>query len=130
MSLLGAGWAAGHVVVPHGAEPGANVIEDPEFWPTCRSPYHRFSLRPWWQDLRWGGLLGNQSRKLVTSHLGKRIQVAHLVLKVLIGTVKPIALHCTPVNAQRSTNGIAVPAGLQLIVLGKDFNAFLPAPLD
>ena len=108
-----------------------NVVEDAEFWPSrVRSPHHRFSLRLWRQKLRWDGLPGNQSRKLVTGHLGKRIQVAHLLLKVFIGTVKPEALSCAPVNAQRSTDGIAVPAGLQRIVLGEDFNPFLPAPLD
>ena len=98
--------------------------------PPCGSPCHRFRLRLWWQELRWDGLPGNQSRKLVTGHLGKRIQVAHLLLKIFIGTVKPEALTCAPVNAQRSTDGIAVPAGLQRIVLGEDFNPFLPAPLD
>ena len=98
--------------------------------PPVWSPYHRFSLRLWWQELRWDGLPGNQSGKLVTGHLGKRIQVAHLLLKVFIGTVKPEALSCAPVNAQRSTDGIAVPAGLQRIVLGEDLDSFLPAPLD
>jgi hypothetical protein len=62
--------------------------------------------------LSWVGLPGNQLRKLVTGYLGKWIQVPHLVLKVFIGTGKPEALSCTPVNAQRSTDGIAVPAGL------------------
>jgi hypothetical protein len=62
--------------------------------------------------LPWDGLPGNQADKLVTGHLGKRIQVAHLPLKVFTGTVKPEALSCTPVNAQRSTDGIAVPAWL------------------
>jgi hypothetical protein len=81
-------------------------------------------------DLRWDGITRNQSGKLVTGHLGERIQVAHLLLNIFIGTVKPIALSCTPVNAQRPTDGIAVAAGLQLIVLGEDFNTFLPAPLD
>jgi hypothetical protein len=33
------------------------------------------------------------------------------------------------VNAQRSTDGIAVPAGLQYIVLGKDFDSFMPSLL-
>jgi hypothetical protein len=58
------------------------------------------------------GLPGNQSRKLVTGHLGKRIQVAHLLLKVFIGAIKPEALSSSPVNAQRSPDGIAEPAGL------------------
>jgi len=129
--LFGAGWAAGHIVVPHCVELGVDVVEDPEFWPTCVSPYLRLSLRLWWSELRWDGLPGNQSGKLVTCHLGKRIQVAHLLLKIFIGTVKPEALSCTPVNAQRSTDGIAVPAGLQSILLGEDLNpSALPASLD
>jgi hypothetical protein len=33
-------------------------------------------------------------------------------------------------NSQRSTDGIAVPAGLQGIVLGEDFDSFPPASLD
>ena len=37
--LLGAGWAPGDIVVPHCAELGVDVIEDPEFWPTCVAPY-------------------------------------------------------------------------------------------
>jgi hypothetical protein len=107
------------------------VIEDPEFWPTRVSPHLWFSLRLWWSELRWDGLPRNQSGKLVTGHLGKRVQVAHLVHKVFIGTVKPEALSCAPVNTQRPTDGIAVPAGLQHIVLGEDLDSFpLPASLD
>jgi hypothetical protein len=60
----------------------------------------------------WDGLPGNQSRKVLTGHFGNRIQVAHLFLNILTGTVKPEALGGTPVNTQRSTDGIAVPAGL------------------
>jgi hypothetical protein len=116
--------------VPHRAELGVDVVEDPEFWPTHVSPHLRFSLRLWRQELRWDGLSGNQSGNLVTCHLGKRIQVAHLPLKIFIGTVKPEALSCAPVNTQRSTDGIAVPAGLQRIVLGEDLDSFpLPASL-
>ena len=33
-------------------------------------------------------------------------------------------------NAQRSTDGITVPAGLQRVVLGEDLDSFLPANLD
>jgi hypothetical protein len=54
-----------------------------------------------------------------------------LLLKIFIGIVKPEALSCAPVNAQRSTHGIAVPAGLQRIVLGEDLDSFpLLASLD
>jgi len=107
------------------------VVEDPEFWPTPVSPYLRFSPRLWWKELRRDRLPGDQSGKLVTGYLGKRIEVAHLLLKIFIGTVKPEAPACTPVNAQRSTNGIAVPAGLQRIVLREDLDSFpLPASLD
>ena len=113
MPLFGAGWAAGHIVVPPCAELGVDVIEDSEFRPTRVSSHLRFSLRLLWQELRWDGLPGNQSGKVVTGHLGERIQVEHLLLKIFIGTVKPEALRCAPVNAQRSTDGIAVPAGLQ-----------------
>ena len=98
-------------------------------WPAHVPPHHKFSLRFWRQELRWDGLPGNQSRKLVAGHLGKRIQVAHLLLKVFTGTVKPEALTCAPVNAQRSADGIAVPAGLQHIVLGEDFDSFRCLPL-
>jgi hypothetical protein len=105
------------------------MVEDAEFWPTRVSPHRQFSLR--WNELRWDGLPGYQPRKLLTGHLGKRIQVAHLLLKVFISTVKPEAPTCTTVNAQWSTNGIAVPAGLQRIVLGEDLDSFpLPASLD
>jgi len=128
--LFGAGWAAGDIVVPHCAELGVDVVEDPEFWPTHVSPHLPFSLRFWWSELRWDGLPGNQAGKLITGHLGKRNQVAHLLLKIFIGAVKPEALSCAPVNAQRPADGIAVPAGLQHIVLGEDLDSFLPAPLD
>jgi len=53
-----------------------------------------------------------------------------LLLKTFTGTLKPEALSCTTVNAQRSTDGIAVTAGVQRIVLREDFNPFLPAPLE
>jgi len=57
--------------------------------------------------------------------------VAHLLLKIFIGTVKPKALTCAPVNTQRPTDGIAVPAGLQRIVLGEDLDSFpLPTSPD
>jgi hypothetical protein len=62
--------------------------------------------------MRWNGLAGNQSCKLSTCHLGKRIQVAHLLLKIFIGTVKPESLVCAAVNAQRSPDRVAIPAGL------------------
>jgi hypothetical protein len=95
------------------------------------SPHLRFSLRLWWSELRWDGLPGNQSGKLVTGHLRKRVEVADLRPDILIGAVKPEALSCASVNAQRSTNGIAVPAGLQFIMLGEDLDPFsLPASLD
>ena len=55
----------------------------------------------------------------------------HLLIKAIAGTVKPKALSCSPVNAQRSADGIAVPAGLQRIVLGEDLDSFpLPVPFD
>jgi hypothetical protein len=98
--------------VPHCAELGVDVIEDPEFGYARVSPYLQFSLRLWWSELRWDGLPGNQSGKLLTCHLRKRVEVAHLRPDILIGAVKPEALSCASVNAQRSTNGIAVPAGL------------------
>jgi hypothetical protein len=126
MPLFGAGWTAGHVVVPHCAELSVDVVKNPEF---CRSrvrPDHTFRLRLWREKLRWDGLPDDQSSKLVSCHLGKKIKVAHLLLKIFIGTVKPEALSCAPVNAQRSTDGIAVPAGLQRIVLGKDLDSFPP----
>jgi hypothetical protein len=117
--------------VPYGAELGVDVIEDPEFWAAHVSPHLRFSLWLWWNKLRWNGVPGNQSGKLLTLHLAKRIQVAHLLLKIFLSTLKPEALSCAPVNAQRSTDGIAVPAGLQRIVLGEDLDSFpLPASLD
>jgi hypothetical protein len=67
---------------------------------------------------------------LLARHLGKRIQIAHLVLKVFTGTLKPEALSCAPVNAQRPTDGIAVPAGLNCIVLGENFDSFSPPSLN
>ena len=130
MSLFGTGWATGNVVVAHCAELCADVVEDTEFGPSRVSPDHRLSVRFWWQELGSDGLPGNQPGKLVTGHLWKRIQVAHLLLKIFIGTVKPEALGCAPVNTQRPTDGIAILPGLQHIMLGEDFNPFLPAPLD
>jgi hypothetical protein len=127
--LFRAGWAAGDIVVPHRAELGVDVVEESEFWPTHVPSYVWFSLR--WDKLGWDGLPGNQSTKLVTGQFGKRIQVAHLLLKIFIGIVKPEAPNCAPVNAQRPTDGIAISAGLQRIVLGEDLNSFLPlATLD
>ena len=73
----------------------------------------------WWRKLRWDCLPGDQSGKLLTRHLRKRIEVAHLRPDILIGAVKPEALSCAPVNAQRSTDGIAIPARLQVSCLGK-----------
>ncbi len=43
-------------------------------------PHLKFCLRFWRQELRWDDLPGNQSCKLVAGHLGKRIQVADLLL--------------------------------------------------
>jgi hypothetical protein len=97
--LFRAGWAPGDIVVPHCAKLGVDVIEDPEVWPSRVSPHFRFSLWLWWLELRWGGLPGNQSGELVTGHLGKQVEVAHLLLEIFIGAVKPEALSCAPVNA-------------------------------
>jgi hypothetical protein len=67
---------------------------------------------------------------LVTCHLGERSEVAHLIFKVGICATKPEALMCATVNPQRSSDRIAIPAGLQGIVLGEDLDAFpLPALL-
>ena len=107
------------------------MVEDAEFSPTHGSTNYRLSLRLRNGELWRNGLPRNQSGKLVTGHLGKRSQVAHLLLNIFIATLKPEALSCAPVNAQRSTNGIAVPTGLQRIVLGEDLDSFpLPASLD
>ena len=122
MPLFGAGWAPGDIVVPYGAQLSVDVIEDPEFWPTRVSPHLRFSLWLRCSELRWDGLPGNQSGKLVTGHPGKRIQVAHLLLKIFLGTLKPEALSCAPVNAPRRTDGIAAPAGLQRIMLLPEYD--------
>jgi hypothetical protein len=127
--LFRTGWASGDIVVAHGAEFRIDVVEDAEFGSTSRSPYHWISPRFWGQELRWDGLPGNQSRKLFTGHLGKCIQVAHLLLKVFTGTVKPETLTCAPVNAQRTTDGIAVPAGLQGVLFGEDLDAFPLLPV-
>jgi hypothetical protein len=129
--LFSTGWATGDIVEPDCAELGLDVVEDAETWPTRGSPHHGFRLCLWRHELRRDGLPGNQPGKLVTGHLGKRIQVAHLLLKTFTGAVKPKALRCTPVNTQRSTDGIAVPAGLQLVVFGEDLDSFsLLASLD
>jgi hypothetical protein len=61
---------------------------------------------------------------MFTRQLGEGVEVTHLGLDTLRGAVKPEALGCAPVNAQRSTDGIAVPAGLQRIVLGEDLDSF------
>src|ERR1035437_10366237 len=60
VSLFCTGLTPGHMVVPHCAELGADVGEDPEFGPTRGSPCHRFSFRLLWQDLMWDGLPRNQ----------------------------------------------------------------------
>jgi hypothetical protein len=98
MSPFRTGWTAGHIVVPDGVELGVDVIKYPEFGPSHVRPHDRFSLRLWGQELRWDGLPGNQSGKLLTGHLGKRIQIAHLLLKIFIDTVKPKAFARSPVN--------------------------------
>jgi hypothetical protein len=65
-----------------------------------------------------------------TRQLGKRVEVTYLGLYILCGTGKPEALNCASVNAQRSTDGVAISAGLQRIVLGEDLDSFpLPAVL-
>src|ERR1035437_8956582 len=131
MPLFSTGWAAGDVVGPHSAELGVDVVEDAETWSTRGPTDNEFNLRLCWQELGWNGISGNQSGKLLTGHLGKRIQVTHLLVKIFIGTIKPEPLSCAPVNSQRSTDGITVPAGLQRILLGEDLDSFpLPTILD
>jgi hypothetical protein len=39
------------------------------------------------------------------------LQGSSIDIEIFIGTVKPEALSCAPVNAQRPTDGIAIPAG-------------------
>jgi hypothetical protein len=89
MPFFGTGWAAGHIVVPYGAEFGVEVVEDPELGPTRGFPAHLFRLSLWFKDLSWNGLPGNQSGKLLAGHLGKRIQIAHLTLNVFTSIGKP-----------------------------------------
>ena len=110
MSILGAGWAAGHFVVSNRAKAGADVVKDSECSGVSR--YVQLRLGFGWRKLRWDCLPGDQPGELLTCHLRKRVEVAHLRPDILIGTVKPEALSCTPVNTQRSTNGIAVAARL------------------
>ena len=83
-----------------------------------------------WDELRWDYLSHNQSGKLVTSHFGKRIQVAHLLLNTFTGTVKPEALTGSPVDTQGSTDCTAIPTGLQQVLLGEELDSFVPASFD
>jgi hypothetical protein len=109
MALFRTGRALGDFVLPNHAKLGVDVVEDSKTWPTRVSPSHPFSL--WWGKLRWDGFPGNQSCELIMGHLGKRIQVTHLLLNILIGTIKPEASTRPAVNTQWSTNGTPIPAG-------------------
>jgi hypothetical protein len=129
VAFFSAGWTSRHIVVSNRAKAGADVVKDSE----CSgvSGYVQLRLGFGWRKLRWDCLPGNQPGELLTCHLRKRIEVAHLRPDILIGAVKPEALSCASVNAQRSTNGIAVPAGLQVVLLGEDLDPFsLPALLE
>jgi len=129
MSILGAGWAAGHFVVSNRAKAGADVVKDSEC--TGVSCYVQLRLGFGWRKLRWDCLPGDQPGELLTCHLRKRIEVRHLRAKLLVSITKPEAFARTSVNAQRSTNGVAVPARLQCLVFGEDLDPFpLPAVLD
>jgi len=68
---------------------------------------------------------------MFTCQLGKGVEVTHLRLDILRGTVEPESPTSAPVDAQRSTNGNTLDGGLQSFVLGEDLDAFpLPAVLD
>ena len=47
------------------------------------------------------------------------VDVMHLGLNILVSPIQPEALGCTRVNAQRSSDGIAVSASLQAKAAGK-----------
>ena len=128
VAFFSAGWTSRHIVVSDRAKAGADVVKDSECSGMSRSV--QLILGFGWRKLRWHCLPGDQPGELLPRHHRKRIEVFHLRPDTLIGAVKPEALACSPVNTQRSTDGIAIPAGLQGIVLGEDFNPFLPAPLD
>ena len=131
MSIFGAGWASGHIVVADHVKRRADVVEDSKFSPSCLPPHLRFSVPFRLRKLSGHRLPGNQACQVLIGYLGKRVEVGHLGLKIRISTAKPEALTCAAVDAQRSTNGIAIPAGLQGIVLGEDLDSFsLPASLD
>src|ERR1019366_1763225 len=109
----------------------SDVIQDPEFRPSRAPLKLRFNLGFCRRKLRWNRLSGNQPGKLFTCHLGKSIEVAHLLLEVVVSAVEPEALCCAPVNAQRTADGIPVLSGLQLVVLWEDLDPFpQPASLD
>ena len=74
----------------------------------------------------WGGIAfpAIKPSKLFTCDFGNRVEITHLRFDVLFSATKPEALTCATVNAQRSSDGISVPARLQEILLGKDLDAF------
>ena len=128
VAFFSAGWTPRHIVVPNRAKAGADVVKDSECSGVSR--YVQLRLGFGWRKLRWDCLPGDQPGELLTCHLRKRVEVAHLRPDILIGAAKPEALMCAPVNAQRPTDGTAVPARLQRIVLGEDLDSFpLPAAL-
>src|ERR1017187_6188634 len=131
VALGGAGWALGHMVPANLAELRSDVIQDPEFRPSRAPLKLRFNLGFCRRKLRWNRFSGNQPGKLFTCHLGKTIEVAHLLLEVVISAVEPEAFCGTPVNTQRTADGIPVFTGLQLVVLREDLDPFpQPTSLD
>jgi hypothetical protein len=61
MSLFGAGWASGHIVVPDHVKWRLDVFEDSEFSPSDASPHLWFSIRLQRRKLSWHRLPGNQA---------------------------------------------------------------------
>jgi hypothetical protein len=129
VAFFGAGWTPRHIVVSNRAKAGADVVKDSES--SGVSGYVQLRLGFGWRKLMWHCLSCHQSGQTFTRQLEEGVEVTHLGLDILCGALKPKALMCATVNPQGSTDRIAVPAGLQHIVLGEDLDPFpLPAVLD
>src|SRR5215470_11243881 len=69
--------------------------------------------------------------QLLFTHLAEALQVRHLLFERVVRAVEPEPPLGPAVNPKRPANGVSKLTSLQLVVLGKDFDAFhQTGPLD
>jgi hypothetical protein len=99
--------------------PRLNVIQDFKVGSIDGTPHARNF--PWLYRLPYRNSR-DQFAQLSLGHAPKLSKVLHLGRQFVRSTIEPVASVCCPMNAERTTNGVAELPFLDAILLGEEFD--------